>query len=120
VNHSPREGYDYSVSQGSPIVSSKIASRLLLELFRARWTGLLTSNAKIHVKWLAAECAAPIGRLGRLETLQNVIPEPDGALINSQSDVSTHGDAAQVFSFYQQPAFRLERHKPAGRHPDWK
>ena len=119
VNRSTHQGYNNSVSQGSTIISVKTGACLLLELFRTCRTGLLTSHAKIHVKRLAAECAASFGGLGGLQTLQNIVPEPDGTLIDSQPDVSTHRDAAQVLAYNHHPALRLEWYDPACRHAYW-
>ena len=115
MNRATSGGHNNSNPQGSPIISGEIGAPLLLEPFLASRTDLLISHSKIRMKRLVAECTALFRDRGSRQNLENVVPEPDRALIQSKSDVATHRDPAQFLSLDQQPALGFEWHKPGGR-----
>jgi len=107
VNHSPNDGHNNSSSQSPPIISGKFVLRLLLEFLSTSRTCLLASHPEVSAKQFVTECAAFFGSLGS-QTLENVVPEPHRALIESKSDIAAHSHPAEFFSIDQQPSLWLE------------
>lgn len=115
MNQSANDTRTNPGSQGFPVAFGNIGAELLFELFGTRGTGLGTSNPKVGSERLVAECADFFHDLGGFDRLDNVIPEPNRALIHSKPDVAAHRHASKFLSVRPQPASWLERHKHARR-----
>ena len=110
-----RDGHHNSDAQGPTIISGKIGLHVLLELLCTCGTLLLASHAEIGVEKRVAERTAVFRGLVTLQTRENIVPEPNWTLIETESDVAAHRDPFELFSIEPQPSFRVEWHELVGR-----
>src|SRR5688572_16589597 len=97
MDRAPGHGHQNSDAQGATIIPLKISSHLVLELSCTGRTRLLASYTEIRVKEGVAEGAAFLCGLDVFQALENVVPEPNRALIKTKSDVAAHRNPLELF-----------------------